>query len=90
MARMIVSIFFFIIGTLYSIYIPYIVLITYYISRQSLWNLYRLGTAPLGNSWIIIRTWLYIALNRTPNIDCFWVGAVPNLNPKPQTLNPKP
>ena len=21
---------------------------------------------------------LYIALNRTPNIDCYWVGAVPN------------
>ena len=28
-------------------------------------------------------TWLYIALNRTPNIDCYRVGAVPNLNPKP-------
>ena len=26
--------------------------------------------------------WLYIALNRTPNIDCYWVGAVPNLNPR--------
>ena len=37
-----------------------------------------LGTAPLSNSWIIIIIWLYIALNRTPNIDCYWVGAVPN------------
>ena len=25
--------------------------------------------------------WLYIALNRTANTDCYWVGAVPNLNP---------
>ena len=24
-------------------------------------------------------TWLYMALNRTPNIDCYWVGAVLNL-----------
>ena len=39
---------------------------------------YLLGTAPLSNSWIII-IWLYIALNRTPNIDCYWVGAVPNI-----------
>ena len=33
----------------------------------------------LSNSWIIIIIWLYIALNRTPNIDCYWVGAVPKL-----------
>ena len=33
---------------------------------------------PLSNSWIIVIIWLYIALNRTPNIDCYWVGAVPN------------
>ena len=32
---------------------------------------------PLSNSWIITIIWLYIALNRTPNIDCYWVGAVP-------------
>ena len=32
---------------------------------------------PLSNSWITIIIWLYIALNRTPNIDCYWVGAVP-------------
>ena len=26
--------------------------------------------------------WLYIALNKTSDIDCYWrVGAVPNLNP---------
>ena len=37
----------------------------------------------LSNSWIINIIWLYIPLNRTPNIDCYWVGAVPNLNPKP-------
>ena len=33
--------------------------------------------------------WVYIALNRTPNIDCYWVGAVPNvdsLSPKPDDL----
>ena len=23
--------------------------------------------------------WLYIALNRTPNIDCYWLGPVPNV-----------
>ena len=22
----------------------------------------------------------HIAINRTPNIDCYWLGAVPNLN----------
>ena len=36
-----------------------------------------LGTAPLSNSWMIILIWLYIALNRTPNVDCCWVEAVP-------------
>ena len=34
---------------------------------------------PLSNSWIIIIVWLYIALNRILNIDCYWVGAVPKL-----------
>ena len=29
---------------------------------------------PLSNSWIIIIIWIYIALNRTPNVDCYWVG----------------
>ena len=37
---------------------------------------------PHSNSWIMITIWLYIALKRTPTIDCYWVGAVPNLNPK--------
>ena len=35
---------------------------------------------PLSNSWILIIIWLYIALNRIPNIDCFWEGAVPKFN----------
>ena len=26
---------------------------------------------PFSNSWIIIIVWLYIALNRTLNIDCY-------------------
>ena len=26
----------------------------------------------LSNSWIIIIIGLYIALNRTPNVDCYW------------------
>ena len=34
---------------------------------------------PLSNSWITVIIWLYIALNRTPNIDCYWVGAVPKV-----------
>ena len=34
---------------------------------------FRLGTA-LSNSWIISIIQLYIALNRTPNIDCYWGG----------------
>ena len=36
---------------------------------------------PLSNSWIIYIMRLYIAFNRTPNIDCYWGeggGAVPN------------
>ena len=35
---------------------------------------------PLTNSWIIIIVRLYIAFNRTPNIDCYWVGAVPKVS----------
>ena len=34
---------------------------------------------PLSTSWIINIIWLYIALNRTPNTDCYWVGAVPKV-----------
>ena len=37
---------------------------------------FRLGTAPLRKNWIISILWLYIALNRTPNLDCYWVGTV--------------
>ena len=33
----------------------------------------------LRHSWIIVIIWLYIALNRTPNIDCYWEGAVPKI-----------
>ena len=33
---------------------------------------------PLTSSWIISTMGSYIALNRTPNIDCYWEGAVPN------------
>ena len=29
---------------------------------------------PLSNSWIIFIIWLHIARNRTPNINCYWVG----------------
>ena len=29
---------------------------------------------PLSNTWIIIKIWLYIALNRTHSIDCYWGG----------------
>ena len=34
---------------------------------------------PFSNSWIIIIAGLFIALNRTPNIECYWVGAVPKI-----------
>ena len=40
---------------------------------------FSLGTAPLSNSCIISIIWLYIALKRTPVIDCYWVGAVPKV-----------
>ena len=33
-----------------------------------------LGNVPLSNSWIIVLIWLCKALNRTPNIDSYWVG----------------
>ena len=36
------------------------------------------STAPPSNSWIIGIIWLYLALNRTPNIDCYWERAVPD------------
>ena len=37
---------------------------------------------PLSNSWIMNLIWLYIALNMTPSIDCYWVEAVPKLSHK--------
>ena len=41
---------------------------------------FRLGTGPpVSNSWITIILWLYIALNMTPNIDCYSEGAVPKV-----------
>ena len=37
---------------------------------------------PLSNSWILVIIWLYLALNRTRNIDCYsGGGAVPNSKP---------
>ena len=50
--------------------------------RDQEWSAALLGSSigycpTLRNSWIIIIIWLYIALNRTPNIDCYCVGAVP-------------
>ena len=40
---------------------------------------FRLGTAPTQCQLDNILIWLYTALNRTPNIDCEWVGAVPKV-----------
>ena len=34
---------------------------------------------PHSKGWIIIVIWLYIALNRTLNMDCDWVGPVPKV-----------
>ena len=34
---------------------------------------------PLSNTWIVFLIWLYIALRRTPNIDCYWEGALPKV-----------
>ena len=34
---------------------------------------------PLSNSWIMLMISLYIALSRTPNIDWYWVEAVPKM-----------
>ena len=43
---------------------------------------------PLSNSWITIIIWLHIALNRTPNIDCYWVGAVPKVSCLVRNMTP--
>ena len=48
-------------------------------SKSTTIGLITLVLPTLSNSWILNIIWLYIALNRTPNVDCYWVGAVPNL-----------
>ena len=49
-----------------------------------------LGTAPLTNSWIITIIWLYIALNRTPNIDCYCrAGQYPTCSLIQEARDPK-
>ena len=59
--------------------------------ESMVWGLYLSGTGlrirvwvlpPLSNSWIIVIIWLYIGLTRTPNIICYWVGAVPKIGVK--------
>ena len=35
---------------------------------------------PLSNGWRIIIVWFYVALNGTPNFDCYWGWAVPKLS----------
>ena len=63
----------------------YIVIITSYnIPRDPLivvlrdasleFGIFILGTAPLCNSYMKLIIWLYIALNMTPNTDCYRVG----------------
>ena len=43
---------------------------------------FRVGYCqPLSNTWIISRIWLYVALNRTPNMDCYWGGQYPSSRP---------
>ena len=37
---------------------------------------------PPSNSWTINIIWLYVALNRTPNIGSYWVGEVPKIEPR--------
>ena len=44
------------------------------------WDLNALRLDASANIHNIV---IYIALNRTPNMDCYWLGAVPNLYPKP-------
>ena len=39
-----------------------------------LYGTYSVLPPPLSNSWIISILWLYIALNGTPNVDCYWGG----------------
>ena len=48
-------------------------LLTFFFYLFLLWVL-----PPLSNNGITTIILLYIALNRTPDIDCYWEGAVPN------------
>ena len=52
-------------------------MITSFLQDFCLTNGKRWVLPPLSNSWMISIIWLYIALNRTPNIGCCWGGAVP-------------
>ena len=61
---------------------------------------------PLSNRWILLLKWLYIAINRTPNINCYNITLIsyssfhfifhyPNITPNIDcfwvgTLNPTP
>ena len=47
------------------------------LQRPGLLVRYVLGwiLPPLRNSWTINIIWLYLALNRTPNMDCYWGGS---------------
>ena len=64
----------------YTDIVPHVLLRLYNPKLEAQKKMPHLGYC-LSNSWIIHIIWLYIALNRTPNIDCYWVGAVPNLHP---------
>ena len=57
-----------------------------FLRAQDVLDMLKLGTAPLSNSWMIIIIWLYIAPNRTSNIDWYWVGAVLNVEVDIQEL----
>ena len=52
-------------------------------NRQDLGIEENLGYSPPSVTvGLILIVVLYIARNRTPNLDCYWVGAVPKVNPK--------
>ena len=48
--------------------------------RFWVWVRYCPPPPPPCDSWIILIIWPYLTLNRTPNIDCDWVGAVPKVS----------
>ena len=49
-------------------------------SYTECYRMFRFGLPSLSNSWIISISYLYIARNMTPSIDCYYVGAVPNFS----------